>query len=353
MRTFAFLLLLLNLLFLFWERGLFTWFPWQANHQIQVSYDYKESDLPKLLLVGEYQVPESIKVATNQEVILSDDVVPLDNKAIDSETVNAEIADSKTVAIIFDEKVILAPDKVDKITPNFNKLITPVTEKIDIHLPDLSSKKIEIADKQPIPVDDFSTEAVTIVSKNELLNKNLTEQVVIVDSEAELASPKINYSCVQIENYTSKKAAKNGIKLLKKWAIVVTKIEAYIIKIPKLTWVYLPVVKSRKIALQIQNQLFRHGIKEHAIVTKGEFNNAISLGYYKNNFYADKRFKNIKAKGFNNVIIQKRYQDKTKYRINIKINSSKLEKLSRQIEQNFTGVKLKTGLCQDIFLTRN
>ncbi|VAW41609.1 hypothetical protein MNBD_GAMMA01-2055 [hydrothermal vent metagenome] len=63
--------------------------------------------------------------------------------------------------------------------------------------------------------------------------------------------------------------------------------------------VFIPALKSREEALKVGRQLSQNDINDYYVVTGGENENTISLGWYRNRQNADDRLQALLARGFN------------------------------------------------------
>ncbi len=118
---------------------------------------------------------------------------------------------------------------------------------------------------------------------------------------------------------------------------------------PISTWVYLPPFKNRHRARRVQQRLNKLGIFHHAIITKGRFNNAISLGVYRKPFNVKSRIQKLKAVGYQNVKTQKRYKNDTSYQLNVKMLAGQNDLLDI-LQKNFKEIRLKSVECKAIAL---
>lgn len=62
-------------------------------------------------------------------------------------------------------------------------------------------------------------------------------------------------------------------------------------------WLHTPVFPTRKKALSRMNELKGQGIRDMALMETGKWKNAISLGFYHNQFSADQRLNELKPRG--------------------------------------------------------
>ncbi len=153
-------------------------------------------------------------------------------------------------------------------------------------------------------------------------------------------------SCFQTGLYTRSKVSKLA-KWLETKKDVISKVQTD--QKPISTWVYLPSFKNRQKARKVKQRLNRLGISDYAIVTKGKFNNAISLGLYTKSFNVKSRIKELKAVGYQNVKTQKRYKNNTSYRLNVKMLAGQNELLDI-LQKNFKGIRLNSVNCKAIAL---
>ena len=73
-------------------------------------------------------------------------------------------------------------------------------------------------------------------------------------------------------------------------------------RVPGDYWVYLPPLPSRQAALQMIHALAGRGMKNYFIVTRGEQQNAISLGVFKDKESAERRKAQVTAMGYTPVL---------------------------------------------------
>ena len=63
-------------------------------------------------------------------------------------------------------------------------------------------------------------------------------------------------------------------------------------------WVYIPSLGSRKKAKNMVEQLTEKDVKDFYIILNGDTRNGISLGHFKEQFHANRRFRKVKRLGF-------------------------------------------------------
>jgi hypothetical protein len=100
--------------------------------------------------------------------------------------------------------------------------------------------------------------------------------------------------CYRIGPFAREKAANQARSQLVNVAISANPNES--VEKKKIYRVYIPPMKSKKAALNMQKKLTRMGFKDHAIMTDKKFKNAISLGVYSIKKNADQRLARLKKK---------------------------------------------------------
>jgi hypothetical protein len=111
-------------------------------------------------------------------------------------------------------------------------------------------------------------------------------------------------------------------------------------------WVYLPPFKNKQAAKRAIKSLKQAGFKDYQIIATGKFQNAISLGLYNTNLYAENRVKKLKSKGYKNIKTQKRYKNVTKYILNVKIPTIQKTLLLNIFQDKFPELLPKSVACE-------
>jgi hypothetical protein len=371
MRNLALFLLLLNLLFLFWQLRLLSWLPWQPeqlSHVREINPSIS-NDLPRLVLLGEHNISHT-----------TDSQKPVENLAGESVAENSFV---ETVASIVGQNSIasrVSPTKTHtepqiKTGINIANIDTPV--KVEIAPPPLTTgsqttiKQSANDSNSAKKVVVGSHEKNTAVSKLQqisglpmpTLNKSLSQEK-LKDKKINIASTRPLLKSEKLSKMEKNKASKSEAcfqigpyprmnittKIVKWLSIrnVMVKVQNRQTQKLKATWVYLPPFKNRQAAYSEIRRLNERGIDDHAIVTKGPFNNAISLGLYHKPFYAKQRFEKLVASGYKNVKTQKRYKKETKYWLNVKMPS----RLQNTFQKKFKGRLLEPVACKLISLSQ-
>ncbi len=323
MRTLALLLLLLNIGFLIWQLGLLPWLPWQAEQfkPINQPNSFSEtSNLPQLLLIGESNAKTEAKKIQNSV-----------------EDTTSKPKEGENIAY-----------KKETTAPKKESAIKPLTEK-----PAESPPKNTTIVSTLKQIAGLSTSTTNNSSNNSSPEKKLKEEEVTSASTKPVAkkSPKPETSvCFQAGPYSHINTPKKIANWLKKNENIIVEVQNRQTQVVKSTWVYLPPFQGKLAANRTQQRLNQLGITDHAIVTKGQFNNAISLGLYRSPLYAKKRIKQLVAKGFKNVKTQKRYKNETTYWLGIKMSTEQSQLLKNTLKKRLKGHQLK--LCDSIALKK-
>ena len=318
MRTLAFLLIFLNISFLFWQLEWLTWFPWQP---VQFSPKKESlsaeviSDLPQLVLLKEHE---------NTSKIITKTVTDF-----------AEIPGKEKTA-----SLIAEPAMQDVITKN------PIT-KSNLNNQKLAEPKIVSSTLQQVagidtttiysPVKEKSSTSETTSSVPSALAQQISQNSLEPNSKN---SPNESSVCFEVGPYTKRKTVQkmaNWLKGKKKLEAVVQARQTQ--KDVQSTWVYLPPFPNHQDALRTLERFGKQGIrKDYGIVRGGPFKNAISLGVYRKEIYAKQRIDELKAKGYNNVQTRKRYRNDTKYWLNVKMLRFEQNELKETFRKNFSTV---------------
>jgi hypothetical protein len=371
MRNLALFLLLLNLFFLFWQLSLLSWLPWQPeqlSHIRELNLSIS-NDLPRLVLLGEHNISHTMDSKKN----------PVENLAGESVAENSFV---ETVASIVGQNSItssVSPTKTHtepqiKTGINIANIDTPV--KVEITPPPLTTGS-QTTIKQS--ANDSNSAQEVVVGSHEkntaaklqqisglpmpILNKPLSQEK-LKDKKINIASTRPLLKSEKLSKIEENKPSKleacfqmgpyprmNITKKIVKWLsirIVLVNLKNRQTKKLKATWVYLPPFKNRQAAISSRQRLNERGIDDHAIVTTGPFNNAISLGLYHKPFYAKQRFEKLVASGYKNVKTQKRYKKYTKYWLNVKMPS----RLQNTFKKKFKGRMLEPIACELISLSQ-
>jgi hypothetical protein len=95
--------------------------------------------------------------------------------------------------------------------------------------------------------------------------------------------------------------------------------------VPTVYLVYLPSYKNHKEALRQSQHLAQLGIADYVIMTSGRYNNAISLGVYKDEPSAKHRADELHKKGYKRARVEKQQQGSKRYWLNVKMPAAQKE----------------------------
>jgi len=405
MRSLALLLLLLNLGFLFWQ---LKWLPsWQPSQFAQTLWpsNSQESNLQRPVLLDEPQKPfvldesdhvdnvnsvQESNLDTNGQASAFDPVThtPIDNIVLapDSQT-DVKISQG-TVTNIADqvEKQPIALNENSKMTVDLteanttgenqtkerpfenatvqqsekNQVVAQIAENANTKLsnqtvntaaPEINARVFE---KMPSKLQEeaglHKTEAQTSVQEqSEPVNSQQStkpHKSIKEPSKQIVKKPSKPVACFRSGHYTQASVAQKKENWLKNQNNVSVEVQSRKTQVLESTWVYLPPFESRQAALRTQQRLFKVGINDCYVVKKGRFNNAISLGLYRQNANVKPRLKELSAKGYKNVKTQKRYKSHTKYWLNVKMFANSSEWLNQH--KKFKGLRLTTVACESL-----
>jgi hypothetical protein len=109
-------------------------------------------------------------------------------------------------------------------------------------------------------------------------------------------------------------------------------------------WVYIPPLRNREHAVQKMGELGRLGISNYYHVQdNGQWNNAISMGFFVNEDEADDLLEELKRTGVRSAVMGKRYLEQIKFvlRDPPQVVAGKMKTL----KEEFPGSKLETVQC--------
>ena len=374
MRSLALLLLLANISFLSWQLNQFPWLPWQPEHITQSHFSLEEkqpiSNLPQLVLLRENQeshlnsqrLPPQAEGSDQINVTMAKSSADNSQKNSNLDKVVTNLAENQTQEI---KKIIQNQDSISKEQPLMaakpvtqliaNKMVNDrsVIESAENKLAEKSAvkpaatsaktsqsqqvvNKFSADQKQP-QIEASSTQPVNKVNQTNNLTKSLT------------ASLDQSIVCFESGPYTKMATAQPLYNWLKNKEVITGDIQVEIqprqTQVLESTWVYLPPFKDRQAAYTAQQRLNKLGIVDYMIVTQGQFNNAISLGRYRNPNNVQQRLKELSTKGYQNIKTQARYKSDTRYWLNVKILQKESSSLLGAFKKHFRNLTLKQISC--------
>jgi hypothetical protein len=402
MRSLALLLLLLNLSFLFWQ---LKWLPsWQPSQFAQTLWpsNSQESNLQRPVLLDEPQKPfvldesdhvdnvnsvQESNLDTNGQASAFDPVThtPIENIVLapDSQTdvkisqgtvTNlADQVEKQAIALNENRTVDLTETKatgenqaIERPFENAtvqqsekNKVVAQIAENANRRLSNqtvvnntaASEINARVSENRPSKLQEVAglhkTEAQSSVQKQseQVYSQQSTKpQNIKEPSKQVVKKPSKPVACFRSRPYTQAPMAQASF--LKNQNNVSVDVQSRKTQVLESTWVYLPPFESRQAARKTQQRLFKVGINDCYVVKKGRFNNAISLGLYRQNANVKPRLKELSAKGYKNVKTQKRYKSHTKYWLNVKMFADSSEWLNQH--KKFKGLRLTTVACESL-----
>jgi hypothetical protein len=383
MRSLALLLLLANITFLSWQLKQFPWLPWQPKPVIQSHSSptgkLAMSNLPQLVLLQEYQQSnlnsQSPQLDTPAKLAVTKSIAddPQENPTLTKVVTN--FAENPTI-----EKTPNTSDDIFKEPQPITKSLTQLAASKTVND---RSTVIETTAEQPRAEKLTATTTTTLTEPSELpptVKLSTKQQLPKIESSLINSTKSVNKAtqtinrdrslttattqeviCLESGPYTQAAMAQPLYKWLKSqiWLINKAEIKGTIpveiqprqTQVLESTWVYLPPFKDRQAAYAAQQRLNQLGIVDYMIVTRGQFNNAISLGRYRNPSNVQQRLKELSAKGYQNIKTQERYRSDTRYWLNVKVLPKASHSLLSAFKKRFKNLTLKPVKCESIAKT--
>ncbi|MDM8557444.1 hypothetical protein [Candidatus Parabeggiatoa sp. HSG14] len=347
MRSLALFLLLLNIVFFIWQRGLLPWLPWQPSLFTEATSSHLLlSDLPKLVLLNE----NLEKTTNNVDIVLVEgqnvaNIAPKDKSMLTKTT-------KEVVTNLAERKV--KKETVSSFTNTENRLTAVNTENQNNVETRKNTSTLPVATLSNLQqVASLSTasekKSVEKLQNETTYHASPPKTLPVLKDIKSTQSKKLDktFACFQVGPYIQATTAQKIVNWLKNKKSVIVNRQSSQTKVLDSTWVYLPPFVSRQAALLAQQRLNQFGI-EHYIITKGQFNNAISLGLYRQPINAKFRLKYLSTKGYKNVKTQKRYKSDTKYWLNVKIPIISQHKLLNAFRKKFKKSKFVPLACKSV-----
>jgi phage terminase small subunit len=395
MRSLALLLLLANISFLSWQLNQFPWLPWQPEHVTQSHSSegkpsISNSNLPQLVLLREPHEsnlnsqlsPQQPDVNTSVNLATAKSSADNPQKNSPLTPVVTNLAENQTQEI---GKITHTQDGISKEQPTMAKPLTQLMTSKAVN--DHSTVAKANAEKKPAENAEeklakplAATSATTLASASQLQqavklsadqkqpkiessSANPVQSVNKVTSTANLVKPLTSSAnqqviCFESGPYTQALIAqpvynwlKNNSSSKNKSKIkgdIQVEIQPRQTQVLESTWVYLPPFKSRQAADMAQQRLNQLGIADYMVVTQGQFDNAISLGRYRNPANVQQRLKELSTKGYQNIKTQERYKSDTRYWLNVKISPKESQALLSAFNKHFKNLTLKQVGCESL-----
>lgn len=392
MRSLA-LLLLANISFLSWQLNQFPWLPWQPKHVTQSHSSegkpsISNSNLPQLVLLREHDEsnlnsqlsPPQPEMNTPVNIATAKSSADNPQKNPPLTPVVTDLAENQTQEI---GKITHTQNGISKEQPMMAKPLTQLmtSKAVNDHstVANAAKKSAENAEKKPAkPL--AATTAATLASASQLQqavklsadqkqpkiessSANPVQSVNKVTSTANLVKPLTSSADQQVICFESGPYAqaliaqpvynwlKNNSSSKNKPKIkgdIQVEIQPRQTQVLESTWVYLPPFKNRQAADMAQQRLNQLGIADYMVVTQGQFDNAISLGRYRNPANVQQRLKELSTKGYQNIKTQERYKSDTRYWLNVKISPKESQALLSAFNKHFKNLTLKPVGCESI-----
>lgn len=211
---------------------------------------------------------------------------------------------------------------------------------------------------------DFSSTAtvhlLTELSEQERHNRDLRRvikplaavPVDLVEPQqdiAEVVDQDNNDDCALIGSYPEVISARQA-RLTLMEAGIDAKVVLIVKKLPAVSWVYLPPAASRKEALSTLKQLQDRNV-DSFLVAEGEYENAISLGFFSNNESAEAVIRQRKEQGYD-ARVTMRERERKSYWVALSAGARRVDDalLNRLSQQQQPVVKKQEISCEEVAL---
>jgi len=398
MRILVILLLLINIGFFVWQLNALPWLPWQPDQfkpQTTPATDSTDPNLLELVLLEEApqlakQTPEDefFEADTDEELMdEADSVAEFADEAIADEEpaeTPTEIMVEAAEEGIEEQAIEAALNAANEDSPNppdSEPTHTKATEETEglltaSHSPDNDNVEvIEVPPTTEIPsTTDLNTaepaqtaessvveaDDLTLLANpatNEALEPTLVPTVVAevpaiaeaettTTTETEVFPVIPAVTCFEAGPYTQAKTVETAVQWFNQQPEAMTaRVQDRPIQIPQ-TWVYLPPFTNRQAAQQATTEMRQKNITDHAIITQGQYNNAISLGLYRDQLSVVRRLRELEQHGYTDVKTEKRYQDDTRYWLSVTIPASQQQAILKRFYNHSSGPVLTVAECK-------
>ncbi|MCP4697088.1 MAG: hypothetical protein GY862_09590 [Gammaproteobacteria bacterium] len=199
-----------------------------------------------------------------------------------------------------------------------------------------------------IAMGDFSTPVARIPEPavtSEPDTKKLGNEPKPAAEEVKIPAPDAK-KCYKAGPYFSKNRAKKARKWLRRRQLQV-RLASGKKRVESSWWVYLPPFKTRKAARLADWHLSRRGIRDHRVVTRKKFRNAISLGLYKKKNSTKRRLSELRSKGYHSAEVQTRYKKRSVYWLTIEASKDS-KNVSKSFQKVFRKPALEKMACKNL-----
>ena len=317
MRSLVFLLILLNLAFLFWVQGMFPWLPWQPAQFVTtpaIESPPTDSDVPTLILLSESKAAELEEEGTNTvEAHMYEseslDIPDMDASSEFPEEMDEEVEPDDDTFDEEDSQLLVENSTIDSEAPDDS--VEPEDDAIEEVTEEQLSQEDTLNDTSDAS-PSLATKVIETFSGLMKHNANDGKDTQISTKEMVIETP----YCAELGPYEQLKTVNTVISQLKKSNFLAEKQQKKT-QVAKYTQVYLSPFPTRQAANQMLIRLKRLGIQDYAIINKGELANGISLGVYGNQNSVKRRLKELENKGVHHIQTGQRFQNVAKYWINV------------------------------------
>lgn len=221
-------------------------------------------------------------------------------------------------------------------------------------------QKEYLGNEQPEQASAFdlsSVESLRLLDKNKSIEivqeKPIIKPTSVSETEAADYKPAVINQCYVVGSYPEVISARQGRLDLTEHGVQ-SKVVQLNIKLPAVNWIYIPAHKTRKEALLVLKQLQDRRIDSFLVSEAGEYENAISLGFYGNAESAKAILRERIAQGYNAKMVE-RVREKKAYWLGVGeiLSDAQLQEIDKKID-SFVKVektiKKQEISCQELAL---
>lgn len=326
MRSFALLLLLINIVFLLWQLTLLPWIPWQPTDFPRTDLEVPSpSKLPSLVMVHEAVNPH--KLTENSFSTMNSEVTPFANHQNPEKSIKM----AETMS-----------EPSQEVKKTFPKDLSSEMKKISQEEPPLLPQTLRREEPIILSAQSVPQEMIPPAQEKE------PKEEVVLKKEISLQNNKKSESkmtCFQMGPYSTVIEADKTAHWLRQQQVSAVEVQNRKTQVMTGTWVYLPPFSSQTATLKASSRLTQLGIKDYRIITSGALNNAISLGVYRQQENVNNLLKTLKNAGYPTPQTEKRYKNETTYWLNVRM-PNELTSLLKNIEKKFNFSSPIPSNCQ-------
>jgi len=253
-----------------------------------------------------------------------------------------------------DSSVMQHANEVDKASPQINTVSGLSLAEKTTHVPSFEpfSSNNNIKEKEISRVATLSTAATKTVDLKNTLSTQANKQAINTkkrEDKAEqtkpvltkktqtnaISPPQPHFICYTTGIYQDKSLAQRVTTWFKAKPPTIARMNTQTSRKLVSTWVYLPPLKNRAEARRKEYELDNLGITTHHIIAKGMYQNALSLGRFKNQKNVTNFLHWLKSRGLNGVKTKSNYLKKETYTVHIKLEKMASQHIIKTFKRHF------------------